>query len=51
MEMGEKPILGVKMILEGDVSIDLYVLNLELRGNISSITEIFLKKVNFSATC
>jgi hypothetical protein len=39
------------MLLEGDVFIDLYVSNLELRGIISPIAEIFLKKVNFSATC
>lgn len=51
MEMGERLISGIKMLLTGDSFIDLYLSNLESGDNISSIAEIFLKKANFSATC
>jgi hypothetical protein len=51
MRVREIPISDTKMLLIGGFSIDLYVSNLKFGGNIPSITEIFLKKANFSATC
>jgi hypothetical protein len=51
MEIGERPISGIKMLLAGDSFIDLYVSNVKSRDIISFVTEIFLKSVTFSATC